>query len=146
MRKITMLLASLLTLYLSQAVAEQPALGKYPRLFVAGGYRVTILRIGQDDSSVLIKVDGIDNGLDGQIFLHKKLCDNKRCTNYKYETTEIPGNVRWWTIQSHRQRDDVDSMILYPPGVDKKYALHPDKRPDSFDAKAFYHTYLGQRK
>ena len=127
------------------AQADEPKLGKYPKMFQADYYEVTMLRLGEDDSTVLIKVDGIDNDFDGQIFLHKKLCDNTECTNYKYETTEIPGKTRWWTVQSTRSWGDYDNMILYPPGINKKSELYSSSRPDGFDSSAFYQEYLGQK-
>lgn len=121
--------------------AAQPELGKYPQVFVSDGHTVTMLRLGKDDSSVLIKVDGIDNAFDGQIYQHSKICENTTCTTFKYETKEIPGKARWWTLRS----SEYDSMIFYPPGVDKKHSIGSAQRPDKFDSEKFYQEYLGQK-
>jgi hypothetical protein len=135
----------ILALQLGCLSAAQPELGKYPKIFSTGEYTVTMLRFGEDDSTVLLKVDGIDNKFDGQIFLHKKLCDNTPCTSYKYETKEIPGKERWWTFQSHRSWGSYDELSLFPPGIDKKHGLSSAKRPDKFDPNGFYQEYLGQK-
>ena len=125
--------------------AEQPELGKYPQMFSGDDYKITLLRVGKDETTVLIKVDGVDNAFDGQIYMHTKLCDNTACTSYKYETTEIPGKEKWWTIQSSRPWGDYDSMSFYPPGIDKKYSIGAGNRPDGFDSQKFYQEYLGQK-
>lgn len=125
--------------------AAQPELGKYPQVFVSDGYTVTMLRLGKDDSSALIKVDGIDNAFDGQIYQHSKICENTPCTTFKYETKEIPGKARWWTLRSSRPWGEYDSMSFYPPGVDKKHSIGSAQRPDKFDSEKFYQEYLGQK-
>lgn len=135
----------ILVLLFGQVNAAQPELGKYPKIFSADNYKITLLRIGKDESTVLIKVDGIDNEFDGQIFMHTKICDNTPCTSYKYETKEIPGKARWWTIQSSRPWGDFDSMSFYAPGIDERHYLSADRRPDKFDPNNFYQEYLGQK-
>ena len=144
-KRVSCITGIVLAFYFAFATAEPIELGKYPKVFSAGYYKVTMLRLGKGEDTVLIKVDGIDNEFDGQIYLHKRICDNTRCTNYKYETKEIPGKSRWWTIQSQRSWGNYDSMIFYPPGIDKKHDLGVDRRPDSFDPDAFYQEYLGQK-
>ena len=124
--------------------AEQPELGKYPKILKSGNYTITMLRIGKDDSVMLIKVDGIDNNFDGQIFKHTKICENTNCTAYKYETVEIPGHKRWWTIQITRSWGDYDNIVFYPPGVEKKHDASESKRPDSFDPVKFFNEYKAQ--
>jgi ribosomal protein L35AE/L33A len=94
---------------------------------------------------VLIKVDGIDNQFDGQIYLHKKVCLNTSCTNYRYETSEIPGKGNWRTVWSIRSWGNHDEVSFYPPGIDKKHGLYKAKRPDKFDSNVFYKEYLGQK-
>ena len=117
---------------------KQPELGKYPSVFTSlDGHTVTMLRLGKDDSTMLIKVDGIDNDFDGKIFKHTKICENTNCTTYKYETKEIPGKERWWTVRSSNSYGSYDDMSLYPPGVNKKSSIGASRRPDSFDAKNF---------
>ena len=125
--------------------AAKPELGKYPQVFASGGYTVTMLRLGKDDSTVLIKVVGIDNAFDGQIYKHTKICENTTCTTFKFETDEIPGKKRWWTLQSTRPWGEYDSMSFYPPGVDKKLGISPSRAPESFDSEKFYQEYLGQK-
>ena len=129
----------------SSLFAETPNIGKYPTMFQADDYTVTMLRIGdKEDKVFLIKVDGIDNEFDGQIFKHETKCNVKRCTSYKLETKEIPGKKRWWTIQSTSTWGNYDGLILYPPGIKQKSNLYKVDRPKKFDAQAFYQTYLGQ--
>lgn len=129
---------------LSQAKSP-PELGKYPTVYQsAEGHTVTVLRLGKDESAVLIRVDGIDSNLDGRIFKHTRICENTPCTTYKYETKEVPSRERWWTLRSSRQWGS-DEVSLYPPGVEKKYALYSGKRPEGFDAQKFYEQYLGQK-
>jgi ribosomal protein L35AE/L33A len=144
-RNIRVFVIFVLALQFGYANAEQPELGKYPKVFSADDYTVTMLRLGKDDSSVLIKVDGIDNQFDGQIYLHKKVCLNTSCANYRYETTEIPGKEKWGTIWSVRSWGNYDEVSFYPPGIDKKHGLYKDKRPDNFDSNGFYKEYLGQK-
>lgn len=125
---------------------NQPKLGKYPTvLFSSEGHTVTIVRLGNDDNTALIKVDGIDNDLDGKILKHTKICENTDCTTFKYETKEIPGKERWWTLRSSRQWGSYDEVSLYPPGVEKKFPVSTGKRPDQFDSEKFYQQYLGQK-
>lgn len=145
MKKLMQILICPLFILPAYSQAEQPELGKYPQIFSVDGYTVTLLRLGKDETTVLIKVDGIDNAFDGQIYKHTKICENTPCTTYKFETTEIPGKQRWWTIQSSRPWGDYDSMSFYPPGIDKKYSLRQGARPDGFDSKKFYQEYLGQK-
>jgi hypothetical protein len=144
MKKFISLVASICMALPNIVLAAPPELGKYPQVFKSGSYIVTVLRVGKDESTLLIKVDGLDNAFDGQIYKHTQICENTACTNYKYETTEIPGKKRWWTIQSSRPWGDYDSMILYPPGIDKKQELYKDNRPESFDPLKFYMEYEGQ--
>ncbi len=125
--------------------ADKPELGKYPQVFSSGEYTVTMLRLGKDDSTVLIKVDGLDNAFDGQIYKHTKICENTTCTTFKYETKEIPGKARWWTLQSSRPWGDYDNMSFYPPGIDKKLGISARQRPNNFDPGKFYQEYLGQK-
>ncbi len=134
---------SLLVPIYSQAV--QPELGKYPQMFSGDDYTITLLRLGKDETTVLIKVDGVDNAFDGQIYKHTKICGNTACTNYKFETKDIPGKKRWWTIQSNRQWGEYDSMSFYPPGINKKHYISADRRPKDFDSQKFYQEYLGQK-
>lgn len=144
MKAVVGVMAGLFVLISMHAHADQPELGKYPQILKAGDYTITMLKIGKDESTVLIKVDGLDNDFDGQIFKHTKICENTTCTSYKYETVEIPGKKRWWTIQSSRPWGDYDSMIFYPPGIDKKQDVYSGKRPESFDSSRFYKEYEGQ--
>lgn len=147
MKAVARILVPVVLFMPSFAQAEAPPeLGKYPTVYQSSdGHTVTVLRLGKDDGTVLIKVDGIDNNLDGKIFKHTKICENTNCTTYKYETKEIPGKERWWTLQSSRQWGSYDDVSLYPPGVEKKYPVSAGKRPDSFDAENFYQQYLGQK-
>lgn len=129
----------------SYVLMAAPQIGKYPNVYMSGDYIVTVVRLGADsDNTVLIKVDGIDNDFDGQIFKHIKKCDNKSCTSFKYETREIPQKKRWWTIQAASSWGDA-SLILYPPGIDKKSYLSKTKRPAKFDTQKFYKEYLRQK-
>jgi len=128
------------------ALAGAPEPGKYPTVYEGGDYVVTMLRLGEEaKKTVLIKVDGIDNKFDGEIYLHTKKCDNTQCTNYKYETHEIPAQDKWWTVQVTKGYGDYENIIMYPPGVDKKTSLHKVKRPKEFDSEKFYKKYLGQK-
>ena len=130
----------------SSSFATQPELGKYPTVYEGDDYVVTVLRIGAKEAkTALIKVEGIDNELDGEIYLHVKKCDNVKCTDYKYETKEIPNTKRWWTVQSNRSWGEYDNIIMYPPGIDKKTSIHKVKRPKDFDSNKFYSEYLGQK-
>jgi hypothetical protein len=130
----------------SNSFADQPKLGKYPTVYEGDDYVVTILKIGsKEEKTVLIKVDGIDNDFDGEIYLHGTICDNTDCSNYKYETTEIPGKEKWWTVQSTRSWGEYDNVILYPPGINKKTPISKVKRPKDFDSEKFYSEYLGQK-
>lgn len=141
----TRLIAAVCLIWPAIGHSDKPELGKYPQVYAAAGYTITLLRLGKDDSTVLIKVVGIDNAFDGQIYKHKKICENTTCTTFKYETNEIPGKERWWTIQSSRPWGDYDSMNFYPPGIDKKFSIGPAKAPDNFEAEKFYQEYLGQK-
>lgn len=136
-----------ISMFASSALyASSPKMGKYPQVFQGGDYIVTMLRLGDtEDKTFLIKVDGIDNDFDGEIYKHITKCNNKRCTSYKLETSEIPGKKRWWTIQSKNSWGNNDGLVLYPPGVDKKSFLYKTKRPEDFNSKNFYQTYLGQK-
>ncbi len=138
-------IVSLFLIWPAFSQAEQPELGKYPQVFVSGSYTVTMLRLGKDDSTVLIKVLGIDNAHDGQIYKHTKICENTTCTTFKFETKEMPGKAHWWTLQSTRPWGDYDNMSFYPPGIDKKMGISPTKAPDNFDPEKFYQEYLGQK-
>lgn len=125
---------------------KKPELGKYATVYSSSdGHTVTMLRLGKDDSTMLIKVEGIDNDFDGKIFKHTKICENTNCTTYKYETKEIPGKERWWTVRSSDLYGGYEDMTLYPPGINKKSSLGRAARPDSFDAEKFYQQYLGER-
>lgn len=146
MKKKTLVIAGIAMLAASlQALANEPELGKYPVVFTGEQYTVTMLRIGKDESTVLIKVVGIDNPFDGQIYKHSRICENTPCTTYKYETKEIPGKARWWTIQASRSWGDSEQLSLFPPGIDKKYGIYRNKQPVDFNAKQFYQEYLGQK-
>lgn len=121
-------------------------LGKYPQIYKSNDYKVTMLRIGDaDDKTLLIKVDGVDNDFDGQIYFHETKCHDTRCSSYVMETKEIPGKAKWWTIQSTSSWSDFDNLTLFPPGVDKRSNLMKTDRPDDFDANAFYQEYLAQK-
>lgn len=135
------------TWLLSSAVhADTPELGKYPKRFVADNYIVTMLRLGPaEDKTVLIQVSGIDNEFDNRIFKHKMICDTSDCLNYKYETNEIPGKERWWTVQQETSWNYA-TQYFFPYGINQKYSLYETHRPNDFDAKAFYQTYIGQKK
>lgn len=127
------------------APESRPELGKYPQVYSSGNYKVTWLRIGKEsEKKVLIKVTGVDNEHDGQIFLHEMKCDVSNCTSFKYETKEIPGKERWWTIQ---QTPNWDRPILklFPPGIDKEGRLYELERPKDFDPNAFYDLYTAQK-
>lgn len=126
-------------------LAEVPTIGKYPTMFKSGVYTITMLRLGEEsNNTVLIKVDGIDNSFDGQIYKHVKQCENTNCTSYKYETKEIPGKEHWWTIQARDSWGDYENTSFYPPGISKKSSIYKIKRPANFDANKFYKDYLGQ--
>jgi hypothetical protein len=130
----------------SNSIAAEPELGKYPTVYEGNDYVVTLLNIGgKMEKSTLIKVEGIDSDLDGEIYLHVKKCDNIDCTNFKYETKEIPNKEKWWTLQSTRSWGEYDNVILYPPGINKKTSIHKVKRPKNFDSNKFYSEYLGQK-
>ncbi len=145
--KIIKLLLIIKLLVISTAIyAEEQILGKYPKVYTGDEYVVTILRLGKtEDKTALIKVDGIDNDYDGQIYKHTKKCDNQKCTDFKYETKEIPGKKRWWTIQTVSSWADNESLVVYPPGIDKKTTIFKIKRPKDFDKEKFYKEYLGQK-
>lgn len=130
----------------SCSFGSEPELGKYPTIYEGDDYVVTILRIGDKEAdTALIKVDGIDNEFDGEIYLHLKKCGDVNCINYKYETNEIPNKDRWWTVQSSRSWGEYDNIIIYPPGIHKKSPIHKVKRPKDFDSNKFYLEYLGQK-
>ena len=130
----------------SLTYAAEPKLGKYPTVYEGGDYTVTMLRLGKTSKqTVLIKVDGLDNDFDGEIYLHNQKCDNKQCNNFKYETKQVPGKKRWWTIQASSSYGGYSNLSMYPPGIDKKTSIHKVKRPKGFDAKKFYKEYLGQK-
>lgn len=99
----------------------------------------------EEDNTVLIKVDGLDSSFDGEIYKHVKKCDTSDCTSFKYETTEIPGKKRWWTIQQSTQWGD-EYMKFFPPGIDKEHSLKEEKRPKDFDSGKYYETYQNQLK
>lgn len=125
--------------------AADPEIGKYPSVYEGSDYVVTMLRIGEASrETVLIKVEGVDNDLDGEIFLYTKKCDNTRCTDYKYETLEISGKERWWTIQVSTSYG-YENIVMFPPGIDKKTGIRKVKRPKSFDSSKFYKEYLAQK-
>lgn len=145
MKTLIRVVASLVLIWPLLGQAAKPEIGKYPKVFESGNYTVTMLRLGKDDDSVLIKVTGIDNELDGQIYKHSKICENTPCTTFKYETAEIPGKKRWWTLQFTRPWGDYDEITLFPPGIDKKHRAHPTKAPEGFDVEKFYQEYLGQQ-
>jgi len=146
MKKLQILLLSIIMLAPSCLLADNQEVGKYPKMFKSGDYTITILRLGkEEDKTVLIKVDGIDNEFDGQIFKHETKCDNTNCTSYKLETKEIPGKEKWWTIQSSRSWGSYDNLVFYPPGIDKKSEIYEIKRPEQFDSNKFYKEYLGQK-
>jgi hypothetical protein len=146
MKNISAIILSLSILFLPNVYADAPKVGKYPKVFKSKDYTVTMVKLGATDDKVfLVKVDGLDNDFDGQIFKHETKCNNTRCTSYKLETKEIPGKKRWWTIQSTNSWGSYDGLILYPPGIDKKSDLFQVERPEKFDSKAFYQAYLGQK-
>ena len=146
MKNFKIILIGLSLLTSSLAFAAEPKLGKYPTVYEGGDYVVTMLRLGKKSAgTVLIKVDGIDNDFDGEIYLHKQKCDNKQCTNFKYETKQVPGKKKWWTVQSTSSHGGYSNLAMYPPGIDKKSSIHKVKRPKGFDAKKFYKEYLGQK-
>jgi hypothetical protein len=147
MKALKSTLISLFILILSSnSFAGQSQLGKYPIVYEGDDYVVTILKIGNIESNTtLIKVNGIDNKFDGEIYLHIKKCDNTDCSNYKYETKEVPGKENWWTVQSTRSWGEYDNVILYPPGINKKISITKVKRPKDFDSDKFYSEYLGQK-
>ena len=121
-------------------------LGKYPQIFKTDDHMVTMLRIGDtDDKTFLIKVVGVDNEFDGQIYLHQTKCHDTRCSSYVMETKEIPGKAKWWTIQSTSSWTDFDNLTLFPPGVEKRSNLSKVERPDDFDSAAFFEEYLAQK-
>ncbi|TEW51489.1 hypothetical protein [Psychromonas algicola] len=121
-------------------------LGKYPQIYKTSDYKVTMLRIGDaDDKTFLIKVDGVDNDFDGQIYFHETKCHDTRCSSYVMETKEIPGKAKWWTIQSTSSWSDFDNLTLFAPGIDQRANLTKSDRPDDFDANAFYQEYLAQK-
>ena len=122
----------------------QPEIGKYPHQYTSGDYVVTILRLGDESkNTALIKVDGIDNKHDGQIYKHTKKCQNKQCTSYIYETTEIPNKKTWWTINASISYAHTN-LNFFPPTIDKKHSLNKSKRPKGFNSQKFYKEYLGQ--
>lgn len=146
MKKFICSLAGLLLVFSPYAIAGKVELGKYPQVFQSGDMIVTMLRVGKEkDNTVLIKVDGIDNQHDGQIYKHKKKCDNKRCTSYKFETKEIKGKKRWWTFQSSRSWGEYSYVTFFPPGISKKHGIYKTSRPKGFDPEKFYKEYLGQK-
>ncbi len=147
MKNIAMILLSvvILTFPLS-LLAENPEVGKYPTMFKSGDYTITMLRLGKkEDKTVLIKVDGIDNDFDGQIYKHITKCNNTNCTSYNLETAEIPGKKSWWTIQSLKSWGNYDNLSFYPPGINKKSRIYKINRPEKFDSNQFYQEYLGQK-
>jgi len=128
------------------SVADRQELAKYPSVYEGSDYVLTMLRTGEHSrETVLIKVEGIDNDFDGQIYLHSKKCEDTRCTAYRYETSEVPGKARWWTVQSVGSSYGHENLIMYPPGIDTKTAIHKVKRPGGFNAEKFYAEYLGQK-
>ncbi|RJG50704.1 hypothetical protein [Motilimonas pumila] len=145
----TLIKWTLSTLLLCSAVVKadegSPELGKYPKVYQTQDYQVTILRIGSKEAQTyLVKVDGLDNDFDGQIYKHHTLCDNTSCKKYKLETKEIPGTQRWWTIQTTQSWGGNTGLVMYPPGIEEKQYLYKAERPKSFEPAAFYQTYLGQ--
>jgi len=146
MKKTIFLILSIGLLSSSYSLANYEEIGKYPKVFESGDYIITMLRLGkEEDKIVLIKVDGLDNQFDGQIFKHHTKCDNTKCTVYKLETNEIPGKKRWWTIHSTESWGNYENLIFYPPGINKKSQLYKSQRPKQFDANKFYKEYLGQK-
>ena len=142
----TFMTFSMLTLLTFPLLAKTPELGKYPKAYSSGDYKVTLLRIGKaEENTVLIKVDGIDNEFDGEIYKHIKKCDTTDCNSFKYETTEIPGKKRWWTIQQSSQWG-YGNLKFFPPGIDKEHYLSTEKRPKDFNPEKFYNEYQGQIK
>ncbi len=139
-----------MTLYTAQSNSkpvDQLNLGKYPTIYNSDQHKVTLLRVGKtEENTVLIKIEGVDNEHDGQIFKHKKICLDTKCNSYKYETLEIPKKEKWWTIQAV-QKYSYTSVILYPPLINKKFQLKVSKkRVVKFNSKKFYDEYLGQLK
>lgn len=134
----------MLSSFVSAEVTE-PKLGKYPQVYQSGNYTVTLLRVGEvEQKNYLVRVEGIDNDFDGEIFLHRTLCDNTTCEKYKLETKQIPGKERWWTIQTTNDWASRTGLILYPPGIEQKQYLSKLERPKEFNPAAFYQAYLTQ--
>lgn len=143
MRKI---LFNIILLLPAVVMAKAPDIGKYPNIYKSGDYIITALRFGPvEDKTVLIKVEGIDNEFDGQIYKHTKNCLNSRCSSYRLETSELPGHKRWWTIQSSTSYGRYENLIFFPPGIDKKSDIFKTKRSKNFNAALFYKEYLGQK-
>ncbi|HED36139.1 MAG TPA: hypothetical protein ENJ08_18240 [Gammaproteobacteria bacterium] len=146
MNKIKFILTGVMLFMPIISSSDTPEIGKYPSVYEGSDYVATILRLGKEsEKTVLIKVDGVDNDFDGEIYLHTQKCDNTRCTNYKYETHEIPGKEKWWTIQVTAGGYGYENIIMYPPGIDKKTGIYKVKRPKAFDASKFYKEYLAQK-
>jgi hypothetical protein len=122
-----------------------PELGERPTFYVAGDYRVTTLRIGPDDEgTILVQTVGLDNDSDGKIYLHRKTCLNSACSIYRYETREIPGMERWWTIQAAIGFFG-EELSFFPPEIDQRMELRQIDRPGDFNPQDFYDDYLGQK-
>jgi hypothetical protein len=130
---------------LEDSSSSTPELGKHPTHYVAGDYRVTTLRIGPDEEgTILVQTFGLDNDSDGKIYLHKKTCLNTACNIYRYETREIPGMARWWTIQAAIGFFG-EELSFFPPGIDQRMELRKVDRPSDFDPQVFYDDYVGQK-
>ncbi|VAW65377.1 hypothetical protein MNBD_GAMMA09-2950 [hydrothermal vent metagenome] len=146
MKNLKSILIGIALLTPTLSFAEPPELGKYPEVYEGSDYVITLLRLGEKEKkTVLIKVDGIDNDFDGQIYLHTKKCDNRPCTAFKYETKEIPGKKKWATIQTTSSWGSQNNLIMYPPGINTKSSIYKVKRPKGFDSQKFYDEYQGQK-
>lgn len=132
---------------------QNPELGRYIDQYEgrAGARKleVKVLRVGKkENEEVLIKVTGVDDPLDGQIFKYKKewQSSDKHQNKYIYVTDQVPGKDRIATFHSdYSYGGQVLKVFLLDALYDPIY-IYPKDYQENLDPNFMYAQYLEQQK
>lgn len=108
-------------------------------------FEVKLLRIGEkSNEEVLMKVSGVDDPLNGQIYKYKKEWQSsaKHLEQYIYVTTQVPGKERIATFHADKQSFKV--YLLDEPM--KAISIYPAQYQSNLDPNFMYEQYLQQQE
>ncbi|PTB97398.1 hypothetical protein C9994_03155 [Marivirga lumbricoides] len=111
--------------------------------------KVELLKIGEvDTEEMLIRISGVDDPLNEQIYRYKKVGKNtkERLKEYEYVTYQIPGNGKHTAFKSENEFDEQVFKVYLIAKPEESFQVYPAGSPVNLEPKVIYEEYLRQRE